>query len=98
MASKNLRLCHTVKHKASDGNYKKNFKMSTITDNISKIKHINEVIGYTPVVSYDYFLKDVLVSIVIIIVASILIMYLLRYFKVIKCDWFFSINYRRFLK
>ena len=63
-----------------------------MTDNLSKIKHINETIGYMPVAYYDYFLKDMLVCLVIITLFGIVLMFILKYFKVIKCDWFFSIK------
>ena len=72
--------------------------INVISDNMSRIMRMQEVFGIIPTMPIDYFWRNTLLNLVCVIVVGVLIMYLLRYLKVIKCDWFFKINYREISK
>ena len=63
-----------------------------ITDNVSEIIRIQEILGVTPVIIINYFWRDTLSYVVFAIPFGILIMCLLRQLRVIKCDWFFCLK------
>ena len=66
--------------------------INVISDNISEIMRMQKIFGIIPATPVDYFWRDILLTLVCIIVVGVLIMYLLRDLKIIKCNWFFSLN------